>query len=203
MLKHCAALRLVLLMAGFFLLVSPARAQVIISEFMASNTRTLADEEGEFSDWIELLNSSGAAVNLDGWALTDDRTDLRKWRFPTVSLSPGEHLVVFASNKNRRIPGARLHTNFKLSGDDYLALVNAEGAVVFDYGATFPEQVPDVSFGVVAVEKRISLVAADAEMEVHVPADGALESFWNVNEFDSSGWESGPGGIGYDAAGAG
>src|SRR5438093_7269992 len=40
------------LLAGSLLLSSSLSAQnVIISEFMASNSRTLADEDGDFSDW--------------------------------------------------------------------------------------------------------------------------------------------------------
>ena len=42
-------------------LVTRGRAQlaadVVISEFMASNSRTLADRDGDFSDWIEIHNA--------------------------------------------------------------------------------------------------------------------------------------------------
>ena len=38
-----------------------------ISEFMAVNGGTLADEDAEYSDWIEIHNPAGTAVNLDGW----------------------------------------------------------------------------------------------------------------------------------------
>src|SRR6186713_3197422 len=93
--------------------------QVIISEFMASNTRTLADEDGEYSDWIELYNPSDSDVDLNGWFLTDSAADLRKWRFPTISIGRGGTLLVFASNKDRHLPGAPLHTNFKISSGDY------------------------------------------------------------------------------------
>ena len=44
-----------------------ADAPPYISEYMASNTRTLADENGFFQDWIEIYNPSSVAVNLDGW----------------------------------------------------------------------------------------------------------------------------------------
>jgi hypothetical protein len=43
-----------------------------INEFMALNQKTLADEDGDFSDWIEVYNPSETAVNLLGWALTDN-----------------------------------------------------------------------------------------------------------------------------------
>ena len=54
-----------------------AGPDVIISEFLAINTRGLTDEDGDDSDWIELSNISGAPVDLAGWHLTDEvRTQL-------------------------------------------------------------------------------------------------------------------------------
>ena len=67
----------------------PAAAQenVIISEFMPANERTLADEDGAFPDWIEMLNAGSAPVNLLGWHLTDDASAPGKWTFPSVTLA--------------------------------------------------------------------------------------------------------------------
>jgi len=104
------------------------QAQVVISEFMAANQTTLADEDGEYSDWVELYNSTTNAVSLNGWYLADSATNLTHWRFPATNIGPSQFMVVFASNKNRRIPGAPLHTNFKLSkSGEYLALVRPDG----------------------------------------------------------------------------
>jgi hypothetical protein len=72
-----------------------------ISEFMADNNRTLHDEDGDRSDWIEIFNSGATTANLDGWFLTDDPLNLAKWRFPNVALSDNGYLLVFASEKNK------------------------------------------------------------------------------------------------------
>src|SRR5437016_1476299 len=80
-----------------------AASPLVISEFMASNSRTLADEDGAFEDWIEIQNRSAAAVNLDGWSLTDAAANLTKWRFPATNLAAGASVVVFASGKDRRV----------------------------------------------------------------------------------------------------
>ena len=100
------------------LVFRPAAASpsVVISEFMAVNNTTLADEDGQYSDWIELYNSSTTAVNLGGWYLANKATNLTHWAFPSTNLGPSRFLLVFASNKDRRVPGKPLHTNFKLSG---------------------------------------------------------------------------------------
>src|SRR5690606_32603019 len=71
-----------------------------VTEFAASNSSGLADEDGDFNDWIEIYNASAAPASLEGWSLTDDRGDLQKWRFPATTVPGRAFLVVFASEKN-------------------------------------------------------------------------------------------------------
>ena len=126
---------------------SPAEAQVVISEFMAENSDTLVDEDGDSSDWIELYNESASAVNLLGWTLTDDLGGGSGWGFPSVSLPAGGYLVVFASSKDR--VGPQLHTDFKLSNNgEYLALFPlGSGSPTTEFSPSFPEQREDLSYG--------------------------------------------------------
>ena len=74
--------------------------QVTISEFLASNTSGLKDEDNLYPDWIELHNSGTNAVNLDGWYLTDNGNNLTKWRFPATNINAGAFLIVFADGKD-------------------------------------------------------------------------------------------------------
>ena len=62
---------------------SPLHAAPVITEFMASNSSTSVDEDGDASDWIEIFNPDGSAVDLGGYYLTDDATNLTKWQIPT------------------------------------------------------------------------------------------------------------------------
>src|SRR5688572_4116800 len=118
---------------------------------MAANSKSLADDEGTFSDWIELHNPDSSPVSLAGWFLTDAAGNRTKWELPAVTLAPGGYMVVFASNKNRRDPNAPLHTNFALSaGGEYLGLIKPDGSVSFDYAPEFPAQSDDVSYGLAA-----------------------------------------------------
>src|SRR5262245_10618470 len=98
-----------------FLGAIPGFSGPVISEFLAANGSGLKDEDGEFSDWIEIYNPDSTPVSVEGYYLTDSATNLRKWAFPQVTLNPGAYLVVFASEKDRVVPEGRLHTNFKLS----------------------------------------------------------------------------------------
>ncbi|HMO66646.1 MAG TPA: lamin tail domain-containing protein [Verrucomicrobiota bacterium] len=132
--------------------LAPGRAQAadpVISEFMAANRTTLRDDDGAFSDWIELHNRAATAVSLNGWFLTDTAANLTRWRLPAVTLQPGEYFVVFASGKHRTNATAVLHTNFSLDrGGEYLALVRPDGVTVAsEFAPAYPPQQDDVSYG--------------------------------------------------------
>ena len=116
---------------------------------MASNSTVLADEDGAYSDWVELYNPDATAINLSGWYLTDTVTNKLKWQFPAVTLPAGGYLVIFASDKNRLDPSSRLHANFALDADgEYLALVRPDGlSIAHEFSPKFPKQQENVSFG--------------------------------------------------------
>ena len=81
------------------LVLSSARAAVTISEFVADNDGGLLTAAGEASDWIELHNSGPDPVDLGGWFLSDNASDLTKWRIPDgTSLASNGYLVVFADS---------------------------------------------------------------------------------------------------------
>ena len=69
---------------------SASAQSVRINEFMAVNSSTLADKDGNYSDWIELYNSTTLDINLQGWSLTDNVADPRKFDlvFPQLDLGP-------------------------------------------------------------------------------------------------------------------
>jgi hypothetical protein len=131
-----------------YTLNSKAPPQVLISEFMASNKRTLRDSDGDASDWIELFNPSDNEASLDGWFLSGLPGDLTEWRFPAVSIPAKGFLVVFASGKDKSDPSQELHTNFKLANEGgFLALVGPDTNIVSAFAPSYPAQTTDVSYG--------------------------------------------------------
>ncbi|RME90003.1 MAG: lamin tail domain-containing protein, partial [Verrucomicrobia bacterium] len=66
-----------------------AGSQVRIAELMPRDEALLADEEGDFSGWIELHNAGSAAVNLAGWALSVDPEQPAQWTLAERWLEPG------------------------------------------------------------------------------------------------------------------
>ncbi len=79
-------------------------AQIVINEGSNRNFQTVVDEDGEAEDWIELYNMGNEAVDLFGYQLTtelENEEELEPWTFPHYTLQPGEHLLIFCSEKNR------------------------------------------------------------------------------------------------------
>ncbi|MBI4663864.1 MAG: CotH kinase family protein [Verrucomicrobia bacterium] len=182
-----------------FIQFGRAQGQVLISEFMANNSRTLADRDGEYSDWIELYNSGVSAMNLEGWYLTDSATNLAKWRFPSVALPPNRHLVVFASGKDRGAAASELHTNFRLStGGEYLGLVAPDGkTIVADFTSGFPVQVTDISYGVPMRQSVTRLIPVGATAKFLVPTNDVLAAGWTDPEWFDGDWQNAITGVGY------
>jgi len=131
----------------FILLISfkISFAQIFINEIMSLNISTVADEDGDFGDWIELVNGGTETVSLAGFSLSDDVNELNKWIFPQVSIESGQYLLIFASKKNRFDPG-NLHTNFKIKSEgESIFLSNSAGVVIDSISAI--QLYGDISYG--------------------------------------------------------
>lgn len=124
------------LLFGVVLLSRPpvaAQTTVLyINEIVASNNSTLADEEGDYEDWIEIYNGGSTAVNLNGYGLTDNPGNPFKWVFPAEIIQPGQFLIVWASDKERAVAGSPLHTNFKIGASGEEIALTVPGGVLED-----------------------------------------------------------------------
>ena len=139
-----------LMISTTVVLAQAAKPTVVINEFTAINDSGLRDEEGDFSDWIELHNFGTEPVDLTDAALTDSRKRLAKWTLPEIKLEPGQYLVVFMSGKDRRTADEPLHASFALRGKgDYLGLIAGDRKTVIDEIAPkYPNQKKDISYGI-------------------------------------------------------
>jgi hypothetical protein len=146
---------LLMLCFGAYIEAAENFATVYISEFLAENQQGMKDNDNDRPGWIELYNGGNRAVNLAGWFLTDNATNLARWRFPGVVLLPDKYLLVYASAKDRTKDLNHLHTNFRLTKQGgYLALVNPATNVVSEFNP-YPKQSADVSFGRVRGEPAL------------------------------------------------
>ncbi len=97
-----------------FCLVNTAKSQVLINEFSCANQNIIADNFGEYEDWIELYNAGAAPIDLTGYYLSDSKNNPTKWPIPSGILNPGAFRLFFASGRNV-VGGGFSHTSFKLT----------------------------------------------------------------------------------------
>ncbi|MFM8433595.1 MAG: lamin tail domain-containing protein, partial [Bacteroidota bacterium] len=117
--------------------------QIVINEIMANNQKTIADTDGDYSDWIELTNTTGVSVNLTGYKLSDNPDSLNKWVFPSVNLPAGGYLRIWCSNKNRI--SSPFHTNFTIDAQGEDIYLSSPTAVIDFVAAVYMPA--DISFG--------------------------------------------------------
>jgi hypothetical protein len=128
----------------FYLLCGyAANGQVVINELMASNTGVMVDPDyDETSDWIELFNAGNQAVNLKGYALTDNPDEPSKWILQTDAIiQAGEFLIIWADGM-----GHGLHAAFKLSADGESLALYSPAQQLID-SLVFGPQDPNISYG--------------------------------------------------------
>ena len=191
------------LIAVLLLLIAPSlRAEVVISEFLAENDNGLADTDGNHSDWIEVFNNGAASVDLTGWRLTDDVQSPARWQFPAVNLGAGARLVVFASGKDRRVPGQELHTNFSLqNAGGYLALSKPDGTITTAFNP-YPAQRSDISFGDGTLSDAQDIIVSTSAGKYLVPPNATLGTTWTAPAFNDTSWTAATSRVGYQTGGS-
>ena len=116
-----------------------------INEIVADNHGGALDEAGDADDWVELYNASAAPIDIGGYHLTDDPTNLTKWMVPPhILVPPGGFVKIWCDDEGAEGP---LHANFKLSKEgESVTLTAPDGLTVLDF-VMFPAQYADTSFG--------------------------------------------------------
>ena len=105
-----------------------------INEVVAENRATIKDPQGDFDDYIEIVNTSDAEVDLSGKFLTDNKKNPRKWKFPKgTKIAANGRLVIWADENGKAKDG--LHASFKLAkSGETIQLVDsdASGNLILD-----------------------------------------------------------------------
>ncbi len=124
---------------------------LVISEVMAANSSAVPDENGDFSDWLELYNGTGHDLDMEGVMLTN-RTDRITFPFPSYILKAGERVIVFASGSYQLNPSLPFHGKFKISSaGDHLYLYDPDMYLI-DELAT-PTLTADTSYALTGIDE--------------------------------------------------
>ncbi|MCX8157070.1 MAG: lamin tail domain-containing protein, partial [Verrucomicrobiae bacterium] len=115
----------------------PELPEVYVNEVQAENGGGVVDNHGEAEPWVELYNGGSHTVDLTGWYLANQYTNLGQWAFPAGAvLGPGEYRVVWCDGQAGQSAGTNWHTNFRLAGGTgsvALVMPVAGGLAVLDY----------------------------------------------------------------------
>ena len=115
-----------------------------INEFMAANTNTIADEFGEYDDWIELYNPNEDPVFLGDYFLTNSVWFPERWKMPDEYIQPGEFLLIWADGQPEQ---GTYHTNFTLNDYGEVIVLYPGTSSLGGDACTFAEQTVDISEG--------------------------------------------------------
>lgn len=116
---------------------------LVINEFMADNENTVADQDGEYDDWLELFNNGSEDIGLDGYYLSDDAADPYQWVFPDTTIIAGGYLVIWADNDEDQ---EGLHANFKLSASGETIVLSDHNMSLLEE-VSYLQQKPDTTTG--------------------------------------------------------
>ena len=100
--------------------------QLYISEVMSSNSKYLP-VKGECYDLVEVKNNSNSPINLADYTLTDKRSEPMRYKFPNVTLQPGQCYVVYCSGN---ITLGKDHASFKISSSGENVYLAKDGQIV-------------------------------------------------------------------------
>ncbi len=125
--------------------VGYAPPAIVINEFLADNKTANIDEAGEHDDWVEVYNKGDVPVSLEGFYLTDNLANAKKWAFPADTvIEPGGYLLVWCDDT---VEQGAFHAEFKLAWPgESLGLFDASADIMVDWLVFGPQQ-EDVSYG--------------------------------------------------------
>jgi hypothetical protein len=118
-------------------------SEVVINELMPVNSTVVADQNGEYDDWFELYNVTPLKIDLSGYYLTDNRSNITKWRIPQGTFIDGNGFLIIWADKDTTQAG--LHANFKLSSQGEELLISKPDRSLVDK-VVYPAQSDELSF---------------------------------------------------------
>ena len=124
---------------------------LFINEFMAANDSAIADEQGEFDDWIEIFNDNDFPVDIGGMYITDDLSKPDAYQIPDSlpeqTTIPAKGFLLLWADKEPEQGVLHVGIKLKAAGEQIGLAERFEGQFRFIDSLTFAEQTADISYG--------------------------------------------------------
>lgn len=92
------------------------------------------------SDTITLYNPNSTDIRLNGYYLSDKKSQLDRWAIPTVTIKAESELVIVCKNNKDESALQKLITNFSLKTGETVYLSDSEGLIVSKVGVVDMEK---------------------------------------------------------------
>ncbi|MDX1950735.1 MAG: lamin tail domain-containing protein [Verrucomicrobiota bacterium] len=185
----------------------PAFPKLWLNELLSTNLTGITDRFNEREPWVELYNGGTNSIDLSGYFLANNFTNLTQWPFPAnATIAPGQFLVVFLDGETSESNSSEFHANFRVpveSGSILLTRGSGFETIVdyLSYSITVPgrssgsypdgavsgrRQFPVVTAGqpndptFPPVEIRINEWMADNLNSLADPTDGGFEDWFEL-----------------------
>jgi len=161
---------------------------VCINEICAKNT-TIAHEDGNFYDWVELYNRSSEEFDISGFGLSEKEKKPFKYVFPEGTvIGPGERFVVWCDKDKGQ--SDETVASISLSADGETVILTSPDSVTADK-VTYGAIAGDISYGRVPDGSdmlcmlRMSMGSENSKDDIIVPApEMSAESGFYSEAFD-------------------
>ena len=155
------------------LMPTPFSSPIRINEVLADNDSVDKDPAGDFEDWVELYNTTNAAIDISGYYLSDRFDNPKAYKFPVNTVIPARGFYrVWCDQEPTEGPD---HADFKLAKDgEQVALFSSDvkGVEMLD-ALIYPDQRSDTSFGFVPDGGNVSYFLYDPKGKAPVTGVGA------------------------------
>lgn len=111
---------------------------LMINEVMNSNYSYMAQNGGQYYDWIELKNNSNDTIRLSDYYISTTTNNAQMYQLPDIILEPDQYFILMASGDTSLSNKSYYHTNFKISDRESLYLYEKNDIVDSVFIAEIP-----------------------------------------------------------------
>lgn len=151
---YCIVFFVLSLFANIYSYSAESRS-FMLTEICVANIDQTIDFSNNYGSWIELYNPTTDSIELDGWYISDDDTNLKKHQLKGYGkLEPGGYQCVFFDhNASDGEYGSEAYkqVGFKLNRKGGTLYLSENGSDI-DIAIDYPESVPRCSYARTAIE---------------------------------------------------